>query len=612
MTQVLCIFDDYSQVGCSDLYDHLSYNFNCGLVSLTEMNDPTEHVDRIKPEVIFTTSPIAASVFAGKYQTLLYLINNHPFFERTQNSMLSRKISTTLPLLIGLFANSPYIAREFNKAFRSKCKVQYPMASVKGTIKPRNVQYTGGFPYSLELQSHLPSESFQLITNPDELHDAKVLLYHTDRDDLSINWFAKAAVHGVPVITIDKPNSREISSPADCLIPLDASTDRWLYHLKLILRDRIIVSEKASNFGKRYVHMSELVNKIKQAIKEMRPVRGEQSSFAELQKIANEKSNNMPLPKLYSRKVEKSNAKRPSMLINMRQEHASILNYLNQHSHIYVGVGGIGDSLLTLAGCHSDENAHVVYACNGGVDEVVKELFHMFNIPCLIIRNLNGTMEGLQIYQQITRHNHFKSSFHIPERLNYFEWKSNTPKYLKRIVNRMPLIDILGKIDNPRHTKGVLGIAPRGSDNNNMGRQRFLTHKEYTTIVSKWISAGYTVLSFGSETDYSHYGPFPDNNAIWFSSKFARSYPLPSYPINLKHMLRALNCCDLIISVDSWVKTYAGLAGIPAKVILTRCHGKADLSLSDPSDSIFLNQEIWDFELCEISKVLAQVPNLVP
>jgi hypothetical protein len=604
MIELLCIFDNSDDFDCLELYKYLSFTFKSDKLNLAAISDPTSEIEKIKPKVILTTSPLVAATFADKYSLILYVISDLSDLDRNNNLLLHRKISGNIGKVKDIFTHSPFLAKSFYKIFKVACKLQYPYIEEK-ECNPVNIKHTDHFPWLLEFTSQYPNYTFELAETPFDLQNAKIFLYYPQSEDNAAIWFATASTYGIPVISLDWPNLREIGFPGNAWSKNDSSD--WLYHFKNVLRDYTILARKTKEFGKRYRQMSELQNRIRKALKDVVPVNIHNSSFAELQKIASQRNNkNEMLPKLFARKIEKGNLKRPSMImsLNLRQIHANILSYFNQHNDVYVGIGGIGDALLAIAGTYRLPNPHVVYACNAGVEEFVKGMFALFNIPCLIIPNLNGSLDGLQIYQQMTRHPNFKGAFHIPERLNYFEWKTNTEKYLKRIVNRMPLIEILGKLENPRQTKGIVGIGPRGSDHNNMGRQRFLTQIEYNSLVSNWLNKGYTVFSFGSEVDLHHYAPFPDNNVIWFSSDMSLSYPMPSYSISLKHMLRALNSCDLVISVDSWVKTYAGLAGIKTKVILTRCHGKPDVDQSDPSDHIFLNKKIWPFELCADLKQL--------
>jgi len=599
---LLCIFENYHQFGCKEFYEYLSGKFSTHLINLIDNPDPTPEIEKLNPSLILTTSPLIA--ISTKKPTILYLVSDISYLDREKNTLLWRSISAGLSSLFAIFSNSMHLARTFSQTFKHNSKVQYFYVPQKMPAIPKEIKYDLSFPFLFEFQDQNPTENFSLCTSPEDLKSAKLFLYYPENDESANFLLPTAASYGVPMLGVDWSLVREMSSPGDILISDKASVAQWLYQFRNLLRDREIASEKSRNFSKRYIHMSELEDKIKQALKEIKPKSARQSSFSDLQKLASQKTQAM-LPKLFSRKVERANNKRPSMIINLRQEHAAVINFLNQHNEVYIGVGGIGDALLTIAGCFNKPDCHVIHSCNGGVEDVIKNLFELFDIKVLAIPNLNGSMEGLQIFQQIWRHPNFKGSFHVPERLNYFDWKVNTDKYLTKVINRIPLVDMFGKLENPRKTKGIVGIAPRGSDNQNMGRQRFLTQVEYNSLVSKWINSGYTVFSFGSEADLNHYAPFPDNNAVWFASNLAMSYPLPSYPISLKHMLKALNSCELVISVDSWVKTYTGLANIPTQVILTRCHGKPDLAFADPSDSIFLNRSLWNFEFYDISKLLA-------
>jgi hypothetical protein len=188
--------------------------------------------------------------------------------------------------------------------------------------------------------------------------------------------------------------------------------------------------------------------------------------------------------------------------------------------------------------------------------------------------------------------------------MNFGEWANDSQKYLARINKSMPLLDIFGKLVNPRATKGVIGICPRGSDHNNLAKQRFLATDEFRRLAIKFIEKDLTVFAFGSAADVEHYGSIQHNNFIWMTSEFGISHPAPRYPTSFRHLLSCINSCDELYSVDTWLKTYGALAGIPTKVILSRRHGVTMIPPTDASDYIFMDREFWGFDFVDIHSLL--------
>lgn len=58
-------------------------------------------------------------------------------------------------------------------------------------------------------------------------------------------------------------------------------------------------------------------------------------------------------------------------------------------------------------------------------------------------------------------------------------------------------------------------------------------------------------------------------------------------------MLRIVNSANKVISVDTWLKTYSLLVGIPTTVVMTRWNGEYKQYGEDVTDWIFLNPKIW-------------------
>jgi hypothetical protein len=59
------------------------------------------------------------------------------------------------------------------------------------------------------------------------------------------------------------------------------------------------------------------------------------------------------------------------------------------------------------------------------------------------------------------------------------------------------------------------------------------------------------------------------------------------------NFLKIINSASEIISVDTWLKTYTLLAGIPTKVIESKFYDSYLPFGHDPSDYVFLNTKVW-------------------
>lgn len=599
---LLLAFNDIDIQGNKLIFEYLSNNFSATLLS----NDNIVEQIKLHPgsKCLFTNSLHVAQEASASITTILYI--NDPFYEehnsRGNNISAWRHNLLAFKNLDSVFVASNKLATTFLNMFRTSCKVQYPYVPQKNKSQPKNIIFNRTPPYLAKMVEFAPNETYLQLHDDKDFELAKLYIHIPEPgEQWSINVMM-AHAHGVPCITYQQGCFSEFCTNGDKLISNNSDIKTWVSTYKVALRDHSINSKIVHDMSQRFHAMNEVNQRIKKALQNNGLITKTPPTFTEVQNKANgvmtRLQNRRPKPEA---PTFRQRIVRP---ITKSDDYLRIPNFMNNNAVVYAGVGGLGDALLTIAAAYNDPGSKVVFGSNSGVKQTVAQLFDVFDIEVLLVRNFNGSSEGMAVWNNIVEHAHCKSSVHIPKDLNYRDWGINTNDYFDKITKRMPLIKILGKLVNPRATGNVVGLCPRGSDHTSVWKQRYLSRDEFNQIVKKLLEEKSTVIVFGSEDDLNYYGVYQDNNVIFMNSNFAVSHPAPRYPISMRHMLTAINACDQIISVDSWLKTYAALAGIPCKVIMNRYFGKSILDYADPSDMIFLDTSIWNFDIIPLADLL--------
>lgn len=267
--------------------------------------------------------------------------------------------------------------------------------------------------------------------------------------------------------------------------------------------------------------------------------------------------------------------------------------------HYYLGFGGLGDALLLMAICWNDPKARVVFFANQ--IPFTRSFFELFGIPVFLHDNIMGTRIATHIYELMRVLPGFRQSAHLADGLNYNDW-SNEKKYASRISGQTGWIDHLGK---EQFDKPVVVIAPSGS-NKEIQRQRYLHHHEYQQLVEQYLKNEYRVYVTGSISDLHHFKLIDKENFYWLNSDIIYNGNGGSEGIDLKKMLRIINGAEHVVSMDSWLKTYTLLCGIPTTVIKTRWNNRYRSYGEDVTDWIFLNRNIWpSLKLAKIEELLS-------
>jgi len=599
---LLVAFDDINARGNNLLLDYLSGEFP------TILLEPGDTIGQIKAnpggKCLFTTSVSIAQEANSHIKTVLYI--NDPFEgQSTRGNNISswRQNVAAFKNLEGVFVASSALATTFLNTYRIPCRMQYPYVPKKEKGSPTFIVYNKVPSHINKMMSFAPHESYMEFQHEEDFKAAKLYIHTPEPgEQWSIN-IPLAHAYGVPCITYQQGSFSEFCTSGDKILPCGADERTWMGGFKLALRDHAINSKIVYDMSQRFYAMNEIQQKIKKALSD-NGFKKTPPTFSEINKTALDAAASRlqsRSPKLDAKPpVFKQKIVRPLI---KSDDYLQLVGFVNHNPSVYGGVGGLGDALLTLAASHMDPGSKVVFGANSGVQQPIKQLFDTFEVEALVVRNFNGSVEGRAAWRSLLENPHCKGGVHIPADLNYGDWNNNAKGYLDKTVKRMPLVKILGKLVNSRATKKVIGLSPRGSDHTSQWKQRYLTRDEYQQLVKNLLKENATVMVFGSEDDLNYYGVYQDNNVIFMNSNFAISHPAPKYPISMRHMLTAVNSCDLIISVDTWLKTYAALAGIPCKVIMNRYFGKSTMDYADASDKIFLDTSAWGFEIVSLDSL---------
>lgn len=252
----------------------------------------------------------------------------------------------------------------------------------------------------------------------------------------------------------------------------------------------------------------------------------------------------------------------------------------------YLGFGGLGDALLLLANCWNNPKAKVVFFSN--YQPFTREFFNLFKIPVFLHDNIMGTNIASHIYDYMIKLPTFKTSAHLADSLDYNDWR-NENKYLNRMPNHVPWINKIGKVHSE---KPILILAPSGSHRDS-SRQRYMTPEEYGKVAQKYLNQGYKVYGTGSISDLHFFGLINHENFYWLNSNSIYNYRGEKSSSDLTHMLKTINSATLVISVDTWLKTYTLLCNIQTFILQTRWNNTYKFYGEDVTDLIFLNPKIW-------------------
>lgn len=274
------------------------------------------------------------------------------------------------------------------------------------------------------------------------------------------------------------------------------------------------------------------------------------------------------------------------------------------NSEFYLGFGGIGDFLLLAAVCYHNPKAKVIFFVNSGSRQFIENMAGVLGINILIFNNILDRKIAGYIYKAVVSHHKFKMSAHLPEWLDFYRWV-DVDVYTPRIIPYFPFIDIFGV--SPTNGKKIIGLCPSGSIRSRHP-QRHLTKKEYKKIIDLYLELGNSIYTFGSRSDLSYYGVYDDPHCYFLTNESKINHQGQYLKISIQNFFKHINSCDEIVSMDTWLKTYSLMTGIPTIIIQSRWERRNLPYGKSESDLIFLNRSIWP-EIKHISykKILADL-----
>jgi hypothetical protein len=268
--------------------------------------------------------------------------------------------------------------------------------------------------------------------------------------------------------------------------------------------------------------------------------------------------------------------------------------------------GGLGDLLFALAASYANNKCRIIHAANVGMKPTIEQFIKAFDVPYEVLeRPFNG-----KEFDELAASPFCVSKCHLPKNLDFRKWA--VPEDFKDTVRTLPLQHLLGKFHNPLNTKGIIAIAPKGSNSpsfiDSLDGVRYTKSRELSKAechrLAKQFARRNTVFLIGSPKDYDYYGIVPHSHVFWATFDKIIDHTGKEYASNVKTMLSIINACKKVISVDTWLKTYSCMAGIPTIVIRTRFNGKYLDQPIDLSENIFLNKDFWNLRLAKIEDLL--------
>ena len=298
-------------------------------------------------------------------------------------------------------------------------------------------------------------------------------------------------------------------------------------------------------------------------------------------------------------------------LVNFARRKGSLLfevqNFITQEGNFYLTFGGIGDFILILAEAYKDPQAKIIFFANNTASSFVKDIINEFKIPTLIADNPMGTPDAMKALQMVRLTGRLRPSQHLSENLDYDDWSRRFDLYRNKMTTNTDWLQRFGTI--PNKTGKIAIIAPSGSFRNN-SPQKYLHNFELDMLAQIYLKANYTVYCVGNFGDKDFYKIHKNPNLFWLTINQLVNFKDQKKPITTKEFFQIINSGDEICSVDTWLKTYTCLCGLPTNVFLNRENDHSRWGIL-AGDHIFLNTTLWPtMKLWDVKEFLFKNANL--
>lgn len=258
---------------------------------------------------------------------------------------------------------------------------------------------------------------------------------------------------------------------------------------------------------------------------------------------------------------------------------------------IYITFGGVGDLMLLLAECYKDKSGKVLFFANNNASLFGRNFLKYFKLNYFMSPNIMGSTQANDVVNYAQSTGRLATSAHLADNLDYGDWKRNPDKYKQRMVTNTNWINDIGKASHLVGKKSVV-IAPSGSFRVDT-RQRYIFPDEYTAIVKTYLNNGYIVYSTGGHKDLDFYPKIMHENHYWLMADKIIHKNKYTALSSFEEFLQIINSSNVVVSVDTWLKTYSCLAGIKTRILQTRYNGQYEKTVDDPADSLFLKLDFW-------------------
>ena len=264
-------------------------------------------------------------------------------------------------------------------------------------------------------------------------------------------------------------------------------------------------------------------------------------------------------------------------------------NFLLEPGNFYLTYGGIGDLILLLAEAYRDPAAKIIFFANNTGRNFIGQILFTFGISNVVFDNPMGTPDAKKAYDLVASTGRLMPSQHLNDKLDYDDWKKRPEFYNKKIIKETDWKKKFGELENKEAP--IVTIAPTGSFKNN-SPQKYLHKHELESIINIYSLAGYHVYIVGSFADQDYYRLNPKKDVYWLSVDNCTDSRGRRRHIKCEDFFRIINSSDAVCSVDTWLKTYTCLVGIPTNVIMNRYNHISKYG-EMAGDYIFINPNLW-------------------